>query len=338
MLKIDVFNHILPPKYLAALLKHDAAKAVDKQYRPSLSARPWIYDVETRFHIMDRYDGYVQILDISIPPVEDVASPKVAAELARLANDEMAELVNKYPDRFLSAVACLPMNNMDAVLREVDRAITELGFKGVQITSNIMDKPISSPEFEPLFEKMNHYNLPILMHPRTMQSGPRALSYDRTAGIGVVQSLTQSPFNWPYETTVAMGQIVFSGMLDKYPNLKIITHHLGGLMPYQANRIARSQMNLSDVASIGLTKNVLEYYKMLYGDTAMYGNTPALMCGYAFFGVDHVLFGTDMPFGTRGGDTFVRDTIQSVEEMTISEDDRRKIFEGNARKLFRIPI
>ena len=108
--------------------------------------------MDIRFHIIDSHEGYVQILNIAGPAVEDVANPKVAAELAKMANDEMAELVYKYPDRFVAAVARLPMNNMDAVLKEVDRAIIELGFRGIQITSNIMDKPIDSPKFEPLLE------------------------------------------------------------------------------------------------------------------------------------------------------------------------------------------
>jgi predicted TIM-barrel fold metal-dependent hydrolase len=332
MLKIDVFNHILPPKYMEALLKESSAKSVDEQV--GLNKRQALHDLEARFRIMDRYEGYIQILDIAIPPVEDVASPEVAADLAKIANDEMAELVMKYPDRFIAAVACLPMNNMDAVLKEVDRAITELKFRGVQITSNIMDKSLDSPEFEPLFEKMNYYNLPILMHPRNMQSGPRTFSWN------TIDGMAQSHFNWPYETTIAMGCIVLSGMLNKYPNLKIITHHCGGFVPYQANRIARMQESLtySQTASMGFNKNLVEYYKMFYGDTACWGNTPALMCGYAFFGADHILFGTDMPFGTRGGDAFVRDTILSVEEMAIPEEDKKKIFEANARKLFRIPI
>jgi aminocarboxymuconate-semialdehyde decarboxylase len=150
----------------------------------------------------------------------------------------MAELVYKYPDRFVAAVACLPMNNMDAVLKEVDRAIIELGFRGIQLTSNIMDKPIDSPEFEPLFERMNYYQLPILIHPRAMTSGSRTFNANVVDKVGL---LAQKPFNWPFETTIAMGRLVWSGMLEKYPNLKIVTHHCGGLTPYQANRISQHQ-------------------------------------------------------------------------------------------------
>lgn len=151
-----------------------------------------------------------------------------------------------------------------------------------------------------------------------------------------------APFNWPFETTIAMGRIVFSGMLEKYPNLKIITHHCGGFVPCQAERISGgiegSEMRWGYGPSRYFTKKPVDYYKMLYGDTACYGNTSALMCGHTFFGTDHMLFGTDMPWDSQGGFRLVRDTIRSVEEMDISEKDRGKIFEENAKKLFRLPI
>ena len=337
MLKVDVFSHIMPPRYFEALYK----KTSFPSRKLLLTPWPAMHDVKARLRIMDRYEGYVQILNINMPPLDDVASPEVAAELAQLANDEMAELVMKYPDKFVGAVAWLPMNNMDAALREVDRTITELRFRGVQITANIMDKPIDSPEFAPLFEKMNYYNLPILIHPRSMESGPRACTPFVVTG-GEVEFWSQCPFNWPFETTLAMGRIVFSGMLDKYPNLKIITHHCGGFVPYHAYRISYATETFEMLGGPKLsryfTKRPIEYYKMIYGDTACYGNTSALMCGYAFFGADHMLFGTDMPWDSQEGEKFVRETIRSVEEMDIPEDDRRKIFEDNATRLFRLPI
>lgn len=342
MLKIDIFPHIRPPKYTEALHKKSRVKPlVDRSGQPEL---PAMYDVKARLDMMDRHEGYVQVLNIARPPLEEVASPENAAELAKIANDEMADLVLKYPDRFIAAVAHLPMNNMDAALKEVDRTIIELGFRGVQITTSIMDKPLHSPEFEPLFEKMNYYNLPILIHPRSMESGPRVF-IDKRKDLPKneeVESWAERPFDWPFETTLAMGHIVFSGLLEKYPNLKIITHHCGGFVPYQATRIsfglesAESRWGLT--LSRYFTKKPIDYYKMMFGDTACWGNTAALMCGYAFFGADHILFGTDMPFDSQGGERSISEAIRSVEEMNISAEDRQKIFEGNAKTLFRLPI
>ncbi|MFC1867203.1 amidohydrolase family protein [Thermodesulfobacteriota bacterium] len=343
---IDVFPHIMPPKYVEALHNKTPVKSYSGRF--GIPHMPSMYDVEDRLRVMDRFEGYSQILNISLPAVEDVAKPEVAVELAKIANDEMAELVMKYPDRFIAAAACLPLNDMDEALKELDRAITELSFRGVQITTTIMDKPLDSPEFEPLFEKMSYYNLPVLLHPRFMQSGPRAfpiaiasIPYENL--MEETEHWAQLPYYWPYETTLAMGHIVYSGLLDKYPNLKIITHHCGGVTPFQAHRVDAfrdfAEMRIKDSKSFRVwARKPLDYYKMIYGDTACYGNKPALMCGLDFFGVDHVIFGTDMPWDNQNGVRFIRDTIRSVQQMDISEEDREKIFSGNAIKLFRLPV
>jgi len=179
MQKIDVFAHILPTTYLNALIEKSGGKAAE-----AINCKRRLNDLDIRFCIMDQHEGYTQIINIAGPPVEDVADPTVAAELAKIANDDMNELVYKYPDRFLAAVACLPMNNIDAALKEIDRAIIKLGFRGIQLTSNIMDKPVDSPEFAPVFEKMNYYQLPILIHPRYMKSGQRAFGPDVVDKVG----------------------------------------------------------------------------------------------------------------------------------------------------------
>jgi predicted TIM-barrel fold metal-dependent hydrolase len=154
--------------------------------------------------------------------------------------------------------------------------------------------------------------------------------------------LNERTFGWPWETSVAMARLVYSGVLEKYQNLKFITHHAGGLIPFFEQRI----INFQDTDEVlrkgtikqGLTKAPIEYFKMFYADTALYGSTPGLMCAYAFFGADHLLFGTDMPFDCEYGDRFTRQTIYSIEQMDISDMERKKIFEDNARKLLRLPI
>ncbi len=329
MLMIDAFTHILPPKYLKA--RPASFNTRESLAYNSLFSREALIDIDTRLRMMDRFDGYFQILNIAVPPVEDMVGPKEAVDLAKVANDGMAELVFKYPDRFLGAMACLPLNNMDAAMKELDRAILQLGFKGVQITSSIMDKPLDSPEFDPLFEKMNKYDLPIQIHPRHIRGKGDSATIDRDY---------PNDCGWPYDTTLCMNRLVYGGVLHKYPNLKILTHHCGGLAPYQAARIFRGQSRVLNRQAdrLGFSKTIEEYYKMFYGDTAMWGWTPGLMCGYAFFGPDHVLFGTDTPYGPRGGEMFIRDSIRSIGEMTIPEEDKKKIFELNARKLFKIAI
>ena len=342
--KVDAFCHILPPKYVEAMRKRTKGPTgVYHVGKYGMSPQPAMVDVEERLRIMDKYEGYVQILNISLPPPEDITNASAAVDLAKIANDSLAELVYKYPDRFVAATACLPLNDMDAAMKELDRAINDLRFRGVQITSTIMDKPLDSPEFEPLFERMNELNLPIQIHPRTMKGGNRFLEEAKKPE-DIVGFWAQTPYNWPFETTIAMGRIVFSGMLEKYPDLKIVTHHLGGVTPYHIKRVsyfmqgAEMRFGVKMMPEGDFSKPWEDYYKMFYADTACYGCTPTLMCGHDFFGAGHMLFATDFPFDSLGGSRLVPETIRSVEEMAISSSERRKIYQDNARKLFRLPV
>jgi aminocarboxymuconate-semialdehyde decarboxylase len=142
-----------------------------------------------------------------------------------------------------------------------------------------------------------------------------------------------------------MTRLVFSGIMERYPNLKIVTHHCGGMVPYFAERIAQFSHQIENSLAKEkkeqpvFTKSVIDYYRMFYNDTALYGNTSALMCGYDFFGADHLLFGTDFLLGdTEQGNGIYRKTINAIEQMDISEEIRKKIYEDNARSLMRLQI
>ncbi len=327
-MKIDIYPHILPKRY-----KERFDKKAGKNFylRDVDEATPTLWDLEARFRVMDRYEGLTQVLTIASPPLEDVFSPGDAVTLAKIANDDLAELVAKYPDRFLAAAACLPMNNMEAALAEADRAITELHLKGVQIYSPINDKPLDHPDFLPLYEKMTGYDLPIWIHPKRDIDSPDYKTESRS------KYWIFSMFGWPYETTAAMTRLVFSGVLERWPNLKFITHHCGGMVPYFADRMAGGQdyakRSLGAKFTHSLSKPPIEYFRMFYADTALYGSLPSLMCGYAFFGADHLLFATDMPYDAEGGDLYIRDTIKAVAQMQISPAERERIFSGNARRI-----
>src|SRR5579885_837251 len=137
-MKIDIFPHIFPKPFHERMLSmSERANYMQKRVRDI----PVMVDLDLRFRIMDQFPDYVQVLTLASPPIEAVGDPKTSPELARIANDGMAELVNKHPDRFPAFVASLPMNNMDACLKEVDRAIKDLGARGVQIFSNVNGRP-----------------------------------------------------------------------------------------------------------------------------------------------------------------------------------------------------
>jgi predicted TIM-barrel fold metal-dependent hydrolase len=331
-LKIDAYAHIVPPKY-----GEELHKVAPEMYERQVLISPPLYDLDKRFRIMDKYEPIRQVLTLGRIPVEHVAGPTKAAELAERADEEMAELVTKHRDRFCGALATLAMNNMDAALKETDHAIKDLGFKGVYLHTPVDEKPLDAPEFLPLYEKMCEYDLPIVIHPMRRMDHPDYMT-EKVSKYNMF-----SLFGWPYDTTSAMARLVFSGIMEKYPTLKIVTHHLGGMVPFYAERIKQftqmfTQRKEGDF-TIWYKKDIVDYFKLFYADTAIYGNTPALMCGFDFFGPDHVLFGIDFPLGDiEHGDRNYRQTINAIEQMDISEADRKKIYEDNARKLMRLPI
>lgn len=135
-----------------------------------------------------------------------------------------------------------------------------------------------------------------------------------------------------------MGRLILSGILERYPNLKFITHHAGAMIPFLEKRLTGfiDGQGISDRAN--LRRPTLDYFKMFYVDTAIYGYTPGLMCSYAFYGAEHILFGTDMPYDNQLGLKYTRETIDSIERMAISDVEKKMIFEDNARRLLRLAV
>lgn len=314
-MKIDIFSHILPERYLAAFIEKAKPGARFSEARNRANC-----EIDVRLRLMNRYPDVLQVLTVSRPPLETHVTPGDAVELARIANDELAELVTRYPDKFIAAVACLPLQDMDAALEEADRAITQLNLRGVQIFTNINGETLDLPKFRPLYEKMANYDLPIWIHPDTDPDTP---------------SKHLNPvFGWPYETALAMFRLVMAGIFQDYPDIKFITHHCGGVVPYLGHRL--KWMFSPGVEAERTARNPIEHFRKFYNDTAVCGSTAALMCGYDFFGADHLLFGTDAPLGPGFGLTL--ETIRSIEKMGIPDIDKEKIFEQNAVKLLRLAI
>jgi predicted TIM-barrel fold metal-dependent hydrolase len=335
MRKIDIFNHIYPAGYYERLMKvAPDYKDIGKRMRNI----PMLADLDVRFQVMDRFGEYEQVLSLPTPPIEVFASPADAVDLAQAANDGMAELVRKYPDRFTAFVAALPLNDPDASIRELQRAVEQLGARGFQIFSNIRGKAISAPEFLPLFEAMAGYDLPIWLHPF------------RGADFSDYQTEERSQyeiwwtFGWPYDTSVAMARLVFAGYFDRFPNLKIITHHMGAMAPYFEGRIGPGWDQLGartsdvDYAAVlkKLAKRPLDYFKMFYADTALFGAYDATVCGLRFFGADHVVFASDAPFDPEKGPMYIRETIAIVDRLPVSDDERERIYWRNAAALLKL--
>ena len=333
-MKLDVFNHILPPAYF------DRLKAVipDKRMLGRYPLLPTLTDVEARFRMMDAFDDYRQVLSLANPPLEALGSPAESAELARIANDGMAELCGRYPDRFPAFTASVALNDPDGAVTEAQRAIDDLGARGVQIFTNVLGRPIGAAPFRPLFECLAGYDLPVWVHPIRGPNHPDYMSEELS------EHEIWFTFGWPYETSACMARLIFSGLFDALPDLKIVTHHMGGMIPFFAEKIAIGFEQLFEggvgnnplAARAGLEKQPIDYYRMLYGDTALNGSRPATVCGYEFFGAGQSLFATDAPFDPEGGALFIRGTIDAVDSLDIDAEARERIYEKNARELLKL--
>jgi predicted TIM-barrel fold metal-dependent hydrolase len=331
---IDVFNHFMPKAYLDRL-----APLIPGQ--PAVTAFPrlkTIVDVDERLKLLDAFDDFQQVLSLANPPLELVASLDQTPELARVANDALAEICRTHPDRFPTFIAALPMNNIEASVTEVDRAIGELGARGVQIFTNVAGKPLSGAEFRPIFQRMVKHDLPVWIHPIR---GPQFADYatEKTS-----MNEIWFTFGWPYETTACMTRLIYSGIFDEMPTLKIISHHMGGMIPYFSAKISLGfrqiffgTLDRNPVAEeCGLKKHPLEYYKMLYADTALGGEVASTRCGHAFFGTAKTLFATDAPFDPEKGRALIADTIRGVAALGLPHEELERIFSGNARALLKL--
>lgn len=335
-MKLDSFCHILPAEYAAQLDDMPSTEAASN-LRNRIAGIPSLVDTDLRFRQMDEFgEGYRQIICIPAPPAEDIGPPPVARRFARLGNEGLAKLVRDHSDRFAGFVACLPMNDPAAAVEEIGYACGELGALGAQIYTHVDGHPMDEPRFEPVYEKMAALDKMIWVHPSRSSSWPDYPSEKRS------KFEMWWVFGWEYDTAAFMGRIVFSGVLERYPGLKILIHHGGSMVPHFAGRVGPGWDQLGartppdqqeDVEHYPLSKRPLEYFKMFYADTAMFGVTHALRCSLEFFGVDHVLFASDSPFDPEKGPGYIRATIANVEELGLAPGEQQQIFEGNARRL-----
>ncbi len=336
MKKIDIYNHVIPMAYLEKMKQLSKDPGIVKR----MSSLRMLWDIDARVAMLkEKFPEVQQVLTLGLPSPELLGGPDVSPELARIANDGMAEMCRRWPEQFPAFVAAVPMNNVPAALEEMDRAIGKLDARGIQICTNVAGRPLDEPEFFPVFERITqHHDMPIWMHP--------ARPATRTDYVSETKSKYEiwQVLGWPFETSVAMSRIVFSGLFDKLPTMRIITHHCGGMLPYFAGRAETLWAQLGsrtadeDYGAIlkRMSKTPIEYFKMFYGDTVLGGSASALRCGLDFFGADRVVFASDCPFDPEGGPMFIREGMRSVEDLNLSEDDKRKIYFGNALKLLKL--
>jgi predicted TIM-barrel fold metal-dependent hydrolase len=327
--KIDAFAHISPIRYLERvehILASPGVSPAVREHGPWLRADPVLFDLDARRRALEPFDDYRQVLVLAAPPLEELGSPAVTRELARLANDEMAALVHDR-DRFVGFAASLPLNDVDASLVELDRAVADLGALGFQVYSNVNGRPLDDARFAPLFARAAELDVTIWLHPTRSPAWP-----DYPAEAASLHGIWWS-IGWPYETAAAMCRLVYSGVLEAHPGLRIVTHHAGAMIPYFSGRFREIQTEDQRPALERLPHEPLEYFHRFYADTALFGAAHALRCAVEFFGPGHMLFGTDMPLGGPG---VVAETIADVELLGLTDADRALVYEGNAREVLRL--
>ena len=334
-LSIDVFCHCLPPKFCEAanrLLKKPLLMFQRAQQVPVM------VDVDVRLKMMDEFPGYCQILSLASPTVETIAEPDQSPELVRIGNDSLAEMAVRNSNRFPGWIASLPMNNPDAAIEETKRAINEMGAVGIQIYTNVNGRPLDQPQFLQVIEHAASIGCPIWLHPiRPMSiadySTEEVSKFDLWWALG-----------WPYETSLAMSRLVFSGVFDRWADLNVITHHCGGMIPMMEGRIesglqllgTRNPPHLADAVKTDLKEPPIDAFRRFYADTASFGSKAAIECGQSFFGNDRILFATDSPFDPEQGPGYIRSTLAAIDQMDLTAEQRTAILSGNAKRLLKL--
>lgn len=279
-------------------------------------------DPEVRLRIMDKYGIDVQAVSLTMEALYGF-EPAEAAEICRLSNNDNYALCKAYPKRFAN-VCAISLLDVPSAMTELHRSINELDCRAVVVATNQNGKGLDSPEYFPFYEVLVEHDLPLLLHPTYWRSYPL---------MEEEPWMLMSRFGWPLDTTQAVWRLIFGGVLDRFPSLKIVMHHLGGMFPYFAGRIQFGLMRLREK----LPRDMSEYWKNVYGDSCLSGGPPeAYACGYAFFGPDRVVYGSDYPFGPESGETFVRMNLSGLTSLPIPAEDMEKVTGGNAKRLFKI--
>lgn len=324
-MRIDVFAHGLPPRFREAVL----GEVGDGHDLVNWRALRRLFDVTERLELMDELGIDVQIVTTPSPPLEVLFEREIACRLAEMANREMAQLVAQHPGR-LRGVATVPLADPEWAVQELRHAVTELGLLGPLIYTHVNGRALDQPGLEPFWDEVEKLGVPVWLHPdKPRSSADYADEDDSRYGLFLV-------LGWPYETSVAMARLVLSGVIARHPNLDIIVHHGGGMIPFFHRRIemnyqtGQRRVPMPEDASVDVKRDLRRFYV----DTVLQGATSALATSVDFFGPERVLFATDIPFGPDDGLQFARGSIESVEGLPPSQ--REVILGENAIKLLGI--
>jgi len=332
---IDAHSHGIHSDYLDELATVGgdwARKTIDWLLARTREEKPHAYDVARRVELLDRHGIDLQMVFPSHRMDSNTMPGDVAAKLpyARVMNNCMAKLMEDSKER-LVAGGTIPLEGFEQGGRhEMERAIKTLGLKAISVSTNIRGKPIDLAEFEPFWAQAAEMDVAIYIHP-TDPAGQTDRSYE--AEYDLIHN-----FGWPFETELILSRLVFSGIIERYPTLKIVSHHLGGGIPFFWGRTNETYAPSLQQKAIGhvLPKLLFDYFSHFYYDTAVGGNAPAIRCAYEVFGADQLLFATDDPWGPGPGGSRLANYPKVIRSLGLPEADNKKIFEDNARRVLNL--
>jgi aminocarboxymuconate-semialdehyde decarboxylase len=274
-------------------------------------------DIPTRLKKMDRQNVDLQVL--SPPPYMFYywTEPKIGVALSKLQNDKISEICRRYPERFLG-FGTVPMQDVHEANRELERLRNIFGLKGVIISSNINGLDLDNDLFYSFFEKSNELGLPVFVHPHDTAAAERMQAYYMTNLVGN-----------PLDTSIAASRIIFSGLMEKLPNLKIFLAHGGGLLPYIIGRIQRG-FKVRPECQAYIVKSPLHYFRQLYFDTVTHDRI-ALEFLVRSVGSEKVCMGSDYPY-----DMGEEDPVGFVHSLEIPNGAKDNILGENVRQLLNL--
>ena len=278
---------------------------------------PIYYDDEIRFQKMDQMGIDMAVLSISPAHFNYELDTSVAAETSRIINDWMGQKQNEYPKRNRGMMT-LPMQDPVTALVELERAHTTYGLKGLEIAAQILDNNLDDPRLFPIFAYCADHGIIVSLHPYFATVNPLFWKY-----------YTNNLVQFPLQTCMGIAHLMFGGVLERLPNLKVIAYHGGGHFPYQFGRLEHGYVVRSEPKEC-ISREPAEYLRQIYYDTITH-STPALQFLVDTFGADHVLIGTDMPYDM--GDPC---PVQTVNSLRLTDSERKAIGSCNAAQLFGI--
>ena len=317
---IDCQSHLFPPELISLMEKRTTDPVVyTKDNIKWVRMGDWLRkvlpdhsDVEAKLKSMDKAGIRLTALSINDPGPEWFGDDGL--RVARLSNDYVASIVRAHPIRFFG-LCVLPLQDVPASLTELTRCVDKLGMKGILLYTNLAGRFSDEPEFRPLFKRAAEIGLPILLHPAKPITTDIVKTYEMTNFLGNM-----------FDNTIALTRIIMSGILDEFPKLKLVCPHLGGTLPYIVGRLDHQTQVLKRGPKY-LRKPPSEYLKQVWLDVV--SPLPlAMRFGYDFMGPDRLLYASDHPWVDP---LLIADGLRSLK---LPATDERKIFSGNATKLF----